>query len=51
MSFGMMFLIFLAFMVAIFGFSFILSYFLRETLSGKTSIEIDSPEEALHREI
>lgn len=51
MSFGVLFLIFLAFITVIFGFAMVLDYFLRKTLTPRTSVEVDSPEEALHREI
>lgn len=51
MSFPMMFLVFLAFVFAILGFAGVLSYFLNKALPGKDSNVIDTPEEALEREL
>lgn len=51
MNFGVMFLILVAFVLAILGFAAVLSYFLQDALSSKSSLEIDTPEEALERDI
>ncbi|MFD2831309.1 hypothetical protein [Corticicoccus populi] len=51
MSFGMMGLIFLAFMFVILTFAGVLGYFLQKALPSKSSVEVDTPEEALNRRI
>lgn len=51
MSYAMMLLIVIAFMFAILGFAAVLGYFLQKAFPGRSAIEVDSPEEALEREI
>ncbi|WP_411842285.1 hypothetical protein [Salinicoccus sp. HZC-1] len=51
MGFGMMFLVLVAFVFAIFAFAGVLSYFLTKALPGKDALIIDTPEEALERKI
>ncbi|GAA3714054.1 hypothetical protein GCM10022378_01080 [Salinicoccus jeotgali] len=51
MSFGMMFLITMAFMFAIFGFAATLYHFLSKALTVKDGLVIDTPEEALERDL
>lgn len=51
MSYLMMLLVLIAFTVAILGFAAVLGYFLNKAFPGKSSIEVDTPEEALNRKI
>ncbi|WP_020006150.1 hypothetical protein [Salinicoccus albus] len=51
MSNVMLFLISLAFIFAIFAFAGVLSYFLNKALPAKDSNVVDTPEEALDREL
>lgn len=51
MSYMMMLLVLIAFTVAILGFAAVLGYFLNQAFPGKSSVEVDTPEEALNRKI
>ncbi|HIW12410.1 MAG TPA: hypothetical protein H9891_04545 [Candidatus Salinicoccus stercoripullorum] len=51
MSYSMLFLVFAAFVFAIFAFAGVLSYFLTKALPGQDALVVDTPEEALERKI
>lgn len=51
MSMMMMTLVLLAFTFAILGFAAVLGYYLNKAFPGKSSVEVDTPEEALNRKI
>ncbi len=51
MSYMMMLLVLIAFTFAILGFAAVLGYYLNKAFPGKSSVEVDTPEEALNRKI
>lgn len=51
MSMMMMLLVLIAFTFAILGFAGVLGYYLNKAFPGKSSVEVDTPEQALNRKI